>query len=99
MLYLQTRALTLFVSVNKKPVLDMWPPALKKIPSGNASVVPEDITGLKAWCYVAQDFSVGDPTRTNVLLYRNTEDRVKVMIRLQGFVAKIDIRALGNWKG
>lgn len=56
---------------------------------------------LSNWCHVGTDFSTGDPSRKNVVLYgaATAGGRERVHVRVQGFIRKHDLRALGNWEG
>ena len=58
--------------------------------SPSKAMVPEDAKALKAWCHIAKDPAVVDPTRSAVLLYSSEGDgvRERVAIRVQGFVGK-----------
>lgn len=66
-------------------------------------IVPDNLVELAAWAYpVANDAST-DRSRLYKLVHatlgRDKKDLYEVIIRVQGFVMKHNLHALGDWSG
>lgn len=102
-----------YVAATGQLVRDLWPSELPKLAAvaddsvspGSGDRVPCSIEGMMEWAYVGKNYGARDKTRRHALLYimRDVDPlhapRVRVSIRLQGFVERLDLRVLGNWTG
>ncbi|KAJ7086500.1 hypothetical protein C8R44DRAFT_893565 [Mycena epipterygia] len=74
-------------------------------PCENWEIVPRTYTGLLTWAYVGRHPAPADSTRSLMLLYKephvykNAPEGLlcPVGIRVQGYVDKCNLNALGNW--
>lgn len=65
-------------------------------------VIPHTKEGLFDWCKVIRVNDAADPTRRHILCHVNVNNpgaKEEVILRLQGYVSKIDLRLGGNWNG
>lgn len=87
-------------------VKELWPssyPLLTDRTDPYLDIVPASVEEKAQWAYVGPKINSTDRSRRYALYYLPTSkddiSRVQVSIRLQGFVQRHKIGALGNWSG
>jgi hypothetical protein len=68
----------------------------------NWQIVPDSFEELCDWAFLAKDEVATDKKHSHHLLYAVPKDNNRiyvVMLRLQGFISRCALTALGDWKG
>lgn len=88
-------------------VKDLWPASYPLLADSSANttvtdVVPYSMEEKGSWAHIGPKFGSSDPSRRYALYYVPTSKdtpRIQVSLRLQGFIHRHKIGALGNWRG